>query len=812
MGYYANNKILKIIRVVRINNIMPDRSSDLSAYPSVANGNGNRISDRNGTDKYAYSLPVVNQTVSETDEEGIDLRQLTSIVKHRLRLIAAITLGVTTAATVFTFSQEPIYKGEFQLLVEPVSEEQDDALSLLQKDIGGLDYDTQIEVLRSPRVLNPIVETLASKYPEIEYEELIKPQKSPLRIEQLDDTKILEISFIDNDPQKIQFVLDNLAEAYLAYSLEERRLEVQQGLEFVERQLPEVRNRVTEIQKKVQRFRQQYNLLDPEQQATIIAKKRVDFEQDYFDAQSKLKETRSIYALLQKQLGLLEPQQALAASYLSESPRYQNLLNELQKVEVELANESARFLPTNPTVQSLEERKAKLVNLLQQEAGGVLGDNLTNVVQNTPNLTSPSSLRLELNQQYIEAANQIEILELREQVLKEAIADIEELTKQMPVVARQYNDLKLELTVATESLTRFLSAQEELQLQGAQQALPWQTIAQPKVTEEPIAPNPPRNIVLGMISGLLLGLGAALLAERLDPVFHSSEELRESVNLPILGQIPIHKDLKPLDELAAVTKKPDKLNLPQLQIGNTTLNLNQTQTPPTEEKTTVNSKQKWYGASPFLEAFRSLNTNIKLLGSDSAMNSFVVSSSTPSEGKSTVSCHLAQAAAAMGQRVLLVDADLRRPQVHRWVGLENEEGLSNVLATGLDVEEAIIKVPDWDNLSVITAGDIPPDPTRLLSSQKMYDLMERIRNSNRYDLIIYDTPPILGFADGRILSNRTDGVILIVRIGKTDRTVLKQNIENIRLSNVPILGLVANQVNRSGSSYHYYTHYYADRK
>ena len=264
--------------------------------------------------------------------------------------------------------------------------------------------------------------------------------------------------------------------------------------------------------------------------------------------------------------------------------------------------------------------------------------------------------------------------------------------------------------------------------------------------------------------------------------------------------------------MAAVTKKPDKLNLPQLQIGNTTLNLNQTQTPPTEEKTTVNSKQKWYGASPFLEAFRSLNTNIKLLGSDSAMNSFVVSSSTPSEGKSTVSCHLAQAAAAMGQRVLLVDADLRRPQVHRWVGLENEEGLSNVLATGLDVEEAIIKVPDWDNLSVITAGDIPPDPTRLLSSQKMYDLMERIRNSNRYDLIIYDTPPILGFADGRILSNRTDGVILIVRIGKTDRTVLKQNIENIRLSNVPILGLVANQVNRSGSSYHYYTHYYADRK
>lgn len=788
---------------------MPERSSDLSAYSSVAKVNGKRVSDSKVNDKYVYSVPVVNQAVGETDGEGIDLRQLTSIVKHRLRLIGAVAFGVTTATAFFTFNQEPLYQGTFQLLVEPVSEEQEDPLSILQQDIGGLDYDTQIEVLRSPRVLNPIIETLTSKYPEIEYEELIKPQKSPLKIEQLDETKILEISYIDSDPQKIQFVLDNLSKSYLSYSLEERRLEVQQGIDFVENQLPEVRNRVDDLQGKVQQFRQQYNLLSPEQQAATLAKKQVDFEQDYFDAQSELKETRSLYALLQQQLGLLEPQQALAASYLSESPRYQNLLNELQKVEVELAQESARFLPTTPSVQTLEDRKAKLLTLLQQEANSVLGDNLANVVENSPSLTSPSSLRLELNQQYIQAANKIEILELRQQVLQEAIARLKELSKQMPVIARKYTDLERELTVATESLTRFLSAREELELKGAQQALPWQTIATPKVTEDPIAPNPPRNLILGLVSGLLLGLGAALLAERLDPVFHSSEELRESVNLPLLGLIPIQKDLKPLDEIVEIPKK-EKLGLPQLQIGNTTLHLNQP--PQAEEKTPINSKQKWYGASPFLEAFRSLNTNIKLLGSDTSIRSFVISSSIPSEGKSTISCHLAQAAAAMGQRVLLVDADLRRPQVHRWIGVENQEGLSNVLATGLDVEEAIIKVPEWENLSVITAGEIPPDPTRLLSSQKMYALMEHLKSSRNYDLIIYDTPPILGFADGRILSTRTDGVVLVVRIGKTDRTILKQNLENITLSNIPVLGLVANQANRTSDSYHYYTHYYADRK
>ena len=318
-------------------------------------------------------------------------------------------------------------------------------------------------------------------------------------------------------------------------------------------------------------------------------------------------------------------------------------------------------------------------------------------------------------------------------------------------------------------------------------------------------------MALGLISGVILGCAAALLAERLDPVFHSAEELKESINLPILGMIPVQKDLQPLDELSSLTPKKEKVSLPQLQIGGTTLSFNKS-SPKPSDTSTFDSKQKWYGASPFLEAFRSLHTNIKLLGSDNSIGSFVISSSTPSEGKSTVSCHLAQAAAAMDRRVLLIDADLRRPQVHRWIGIENNEGLSNVLATGLDIEEAIIKVPQWENLSVITAGDIPPDPTRLLSSQKMYSLMERLKNSRKYDLIIYDTPPILGFADGRILSTHTDGVILVVRIGKTDRTLLKQNIDNIKMSNVPVLGVIANQVNRTTSSYHYYNHYYGDRK
>ena len=787
---------------------MPDRSPDRSTYLPLKDQNGKGISHQNGNKTYSYSLPVSNKVAEADDGDSIDLRQLVSMVKHRLRLICAVVAGVTATTTILTLTQEAKYQGSFQLLVEPVAKEQEDPLAALQPDLGGLDYETQIEVLRSPRVLNPIIKDLAAKYAEINYGELIQPKRSPLKIEQLDETKILEITFTDPDPNKIQFVLDKLAASYLSYSLDDKRAKAKQGIDFVESQLPEVTGRVDELQGQLQAFRQQYNLLDPEKQAQILAQQRVNFELKYFDTQTRLKETRSLYTLLQKQLNL-NPQQALAASYLSESPRYQNLLNELQKVELDLTRESSRFSAENPVIQNLEEKKTSLLTLLQQEAGSVLGQNLANSVDNSSNLTSTSSLRLALIQNYIEAANQIEILELKKRVLEDEIAKLGNFTKQMPVIARQYTDLNRQLLVATESLNRFLTAKEELQLQVAQQALPWQTISAPTVLIDPVSPKIPQNIALGLLSGLMLGCAAALLAERLDPVFHSPEELKESINLPVLGLIPVQKDLHPADELAASPKR-EKITLPQLQIGNTTLNLNRSiNVTPADP---LDNRHKWNISSPFLESFRSLNTNIKLLGSDTSLRSFVISSSIPSEGKSTVSSHLAQAAATMGQRVMLVDADLRRPQVHRWLDIDNKEGLSNILATGLDVEEAIIKVPQWENLSVITAGDIPPDPTRLLSSQKMFALMERLKSSRQYDLIIYDTPPILGFADGRVLSNRTDGIVLVVRIGKTDRSLLKQNIENIQMSNVPVLGVIANHVSQTTNSYHYYNNYYADRK
>lgn len=755
----------------------------------------------NGNGKDFYKLSSLEQNSLEDEDESIDLRQLWSVVKHRMPLLIGVMFSVTSAVALWTFKQTPIYEGEFQLLIEPPIQETTPGASatseaLMLFGVPTVDYSTQIEVLLSPSVLDPIIAKIAKKYPDVTYETLLPEDKKPLlKIAQLKDTKILEIIYDDPDPEKIKYILDELAKGFLNYSINQRKTEVKQGLEFTQQQLPKLRKRVDNLQRELQNLRQRYTFFDPQLQSEALSKQLLALEAQNFENQVKLNQTISLYGILQQQLGL-QPNQAIAASYLSESPRYQKLLDELQKVEVQLAVESAQFLEDSPSVQTLKEKRDNLLPLLRKEAQSVLGDKLSGEVVNSPSLASPSQLRLDLNQQYIEAANQIQILQLTKQSLEQAVKTFRAQVQQIPLIARKYSDLQQELTIATESLNNMLQAEQSLQLESAQQVLPWEVISGPKQPQEPISPQPVRNIALGLFGGFFLGLGAAFLAERMDPVFHSSEELKEGFQLPILGLIPQQKNLDSVDKVL-------KVGMPQIQIGGKKLQVDDAEAKAREVQ--------GYLSSPFLEAFRSLSTNIRLLGSDSPINTLVISSSAPSEGKSTVSLNLCKAAAAMGQRVLLIDADLRRPQVHVRLGLHNKQGLSNVIATGADLHESIQKVPDVENFFVLSAGDIPPDPTRLLSSKKMKEVMDTLQEDTSFDLVIYDTPPILGFADGRILATHTNGVILVAKLGQTDRTAFKQTVDQLRVSQVPILGLVANNVPRHKHGSYYY-HYYGKRK
>ncbi len=727
--------------------------------------------------------PIYTELPHEEDGSKLELRQIFGVLRRRALVVATVTIGVASIFGMRTWNTPPVYQSRFRLLVEPITAETKVAQTFGAIVYSSLDYDTQTEVLRSPSVMTPIVEQIKSKYKysTLDYGSLM----SNLSITRLGATKIIEVNYRDADPKKIEDVLKEIADGYLAYSRVQRQSDVREGIQFVQEQLPPLRLRVDTLQAKLQKFRQQYNFIDPENKAQELSSRINGIDQEQTTTTTKLNEMRSLYTILQGQLGL-KPDEAILASALSEASRYQKLLGELQDIETKLAIESVRFTPENPTILALKEQRQKLLPLINEEAKRVVGNNLSPTTVNTQRLTYQNSIRLNLTQQFVEATNQLKVLEVRNKALEQARIALVQEFKEMPIRAREYTDLQRELKVANESLLRFLSTRDSLEIEAAQKATPWQLINAPEPAF-PISPSKYRNLMLGAFAGLLLGGLAAWLAEMLDNVFHSVDDLKDRTGMAILGIVPHNKSIKRLPPIVATAG---------LLPG----------------ETSEDNRLQRYSASPFVESFRSLYTNVRLLSSDLPIRSLVISSATPAEGKTVVAMNLAQAAAAMGQRVLLVDADLRRPQLHKRLNLNNMRGLTNLISSeDLDINDAIQPSNIEENLYIMTAGQMPPDPTRLLSSEKMQNIMAQLQSN--FNLVIYDTPPLLGFADANILATPTDGVVLVVGLGKTDRYPLMQVVDGLKMSGTNVLGVVANGVKRHTVRWHdSYDRYYNQPK
>ncbi|MGN7938762.1 CpsD/CapB family tyrosine-protein kinase [Virgibacillus sp. 6R] len=206
--------------------------------------------------------------------------------------------------------------------------------------------------------------------------------------------------------------------------------------------------------------------------------------------------------------------------------------------------------------------------------------------------------------------------------------------------------------------------------------------------------------------------------------------------------------------------------------------------------------------SPIAEQFRTIRTNIQFSSIDEELQTIIVTSSGPGEGKSTTTANLAVVFAQQGKRVLLIDADLRKPTVHYTFRTENHVGLSNVLTRQSTLEEAV-SLTSQDKLWVLSSGPIPPNPSEILGSKGMHTLIEQAKND--YDVIVIDTPPVLAVTDAQVLANQADGVVLVVSSGKTERESAKKAKELLDSAKAKILGVVLN--NKKAEETHYYYYY-----
>lgn len=697
---------------------------------------------------------------------------------------AVIVLGMTTAVTagsyIWTINQTPEYEGSFQILIEPRQQTEPEPSQNPE-----LDYKSQILILQSPKLMSGILQEIQTRYPDVTYDSLFDQKtgqktwgEDKLSIQPLKDTRIVEVSYRDTEPQKIQFILGKVAEGYLKYSLPEQdqtgKIREEQ-LKRISQEIAKLEQKQPSIQQAIQSLQQQYNFIDPQLQTQYLAQQNNQLQAQRLETEAQLRQQESYYQTLQKQLGL-KPEQALMASALTQSPQYQALLKKLLDLETTIAIESARFNSNAPQIQALLDQRSQILPLLEKEAQRILGQNSNQV--NPEILRFQDSVRLDLIQQLVVATNNIEMLKIRNQVLEKASQDFNQYAQQFPSVVRQYGDLQQQLKNTTDQLKELTTKRQGMQLEGVpevKKAEPWELIAPPRIPQHQngeliaVSPNVPFNLALGGLAGLLLGIILAQIVERLNNVYHSTQEVTQSVPLPLLGVIPASNDALMLP--AAVAPRVDISSL------------------------------SYPACSPFQEAFRALNVNLQLLNTDGSIRACVITSATPADGKSTVAMNLAQGAAAMGQRVLLVDADLRCPRIHTMLGLPNHPGLTNVLTQKLEVKSVIQSVPGEENLSILTAGEFYPDPTRLLSSPRMKNVMQQLRDS--FDLVIYDTAPILGLADANLLATSTDGLMMVVGVGKTDREAFSLALREIDTAGVPVLGMVANGDKKE-------THYYRD--
>jgi capsular exopolysaccharide synthesis family protein len=330
-----------------------------------------------------------------------------------------------------------------------------------------------------------------------------------------------------------------------------------------------------------------------------------------------------------------------------------------------------------------------------------------------------------------------------------------------PDLIRQFDAIQQRLEVAKTNLASYLAARENFRLEVAQRTVPWQVIDPPRFGKRPVKPSLSRNLLLWALLGTVGGLAAAVVRDRLDHVFHSSREVEEALGQPLLGSIP-HL---PVGEGQTVAQALAAL--------------------PAERRFGVR------------ESLRNLFTSFRLLRAGKALRLLLITSSSQAEGKTTAASLFAQTLADLGQKVLLVDADMRRPRVHRYMGLDNGAGLSNLLTNpqspnGAAVRELIQTASE--GLDVLPAGDVPPDAAKLLSSERCRDLCQVIRALPGYDVVLFDSPPALELADPVLLSEHLDGLVFLVSIQRIDRGLPEQALRRIQAGGVDVLGVVANYV------------------
>lgn len=592
------------------------------------------------------------------------------------------------------------------------------------------------------------------------------------------DTRLIEIYYRHTDPELAAVVVNGVAGTFSKQNLEKRTGTNRKNTEFLDERIANLQAEIKAGEIKLVELNKEGGILETDEKQTIVLERLAILNKQLLEAENNRKNAEAKYKEIEKS------PESLKSLVEEESVRYftereneiSKLVNENQKQITALKVNRTRLAEEyHETVQEIVEID-KQIKTLEDEIVKVRAAN-QKALDDFRNRTAKVMID-NLRTRYLQAKFQEDKIKADFDVQKnEAQGE-----NQSAIAIRL---LQQDIDTKKGFLKNLIDQQNanDIAGSGTENNVGIVEIAIPP--DAPISPRRLSTVLAALLLSTLFGAGLALVLEYLDDTIRNTEEVEKYLGLPALAAIPTI-DSMPRRRLLLVGANADDDSK-----GNSELLIN------------MDSR------SSLAEAYRQLRTSILLSTAGHAPKSLLITSSLPSEGKTTTAINTAISLAQTGAKVLIIDSDMRRPRLHTVFNISNAEGLSTILSSDLNENEIldVIQRDDLTKLNLLPSGPVPPNPAELIGSEQMANLLKLLQNN--FTHVVVDSPPIASFTDGVLIASMVDGVILVVNSGKSSRQVVRRSRQLLQDIGAKIFGVVLNNVNlRSQDNYYYYQSYY----